>query len=76
MLYWSMGQRFLEYCDLDGNIPYSKIKFVLRYSYRVPKNHFVSIVKEFVEFGILEKRGSIEYVISKSFLSKMKKLGE
>lgn len=67
ILHWSMGQRFLEYCDINRCIPYSKIKFVLRYSFRIPKKHFVSIVKEFVEFGVLEKTGNFEYYISKKF---------
>jgi len=69
-----MGQRFLDYCDLERNIPYTKIRFVLRYSFRVPKEHFVTIVKEFVDLGILVKEGSFKYKVSEEFCRSMKEL--
>lgn len=51
-----MATRFLDYADLDGTIAYGKVKFVLRYIFRVPKEYLTSIINEFTGYNILYRK--------------------
>ena len=53
ILHSAMAKKFLEYCDYDKIITKAKLKFCLRYTFRVPKETYMNIVDEFVELGYL-----------------------
>lgn len=39
----------------QGEVPYSKLKFVLRFKFRIPNEHLGSIIDEFCELGLIER---------------------
>ena len=72
--YEAITESFLEYCDREGKIPYSKVKFVLRYKFRVPNERLGSIVKEFCKFGLLIRHSQRELEVTPTYIVKFKNL--
>ena len=56
LLHRVIARRLIEEGDLDGVVPYSKVKYVFRFIFRFPKEHVTSLINEFVNFGLLEKK--------------------
>jgi len=55
LLHKEIAKVIKEQEEEDEEIPYSKVKFVLRFKFRIPKEHFGSIIDEFCKFGLLER---------------------
>ena len=54
-LHKSLCKRFFPYCDRLQVIPYSKIKFVMRFSWRLPKEDMQKVIHELIECGVFER---------------------
>ena len=73
-LHKAIASRFLEYCDADGLISYSKVKFVLHCSFRITKVSEYELVKEFCHYGVLNKINQREFSITPEFKVNVKGL--
>jgi len=62
--YKAITESLLEYCDDEGNLPYSKVKFVLRYKFRVPNDKLGRILKEFCTFGLLIRNSQRDWQVA------------
>jgi len=71
--YKSITESFIDYCDENGNIPYSKVKFVLRYKFRVPNEKLRSVIKEFCNFGLLIRHTQQTLEVSPTYVVKFNK---
>jgi len=69
-LYQAITKSLIEYTDEDGKIPYSKVKFVLRYKFRVPNEKLGSIVKEFCRFGLLIRNSQRDWEVAPVYIVK------
>ena len=69
-LYQAIVRSLIEYCDEEGKIPYSKVKFVLRYKYRVPSSELGTILKEFCSFGLLIRNTQRDWEVAPVYIVK------
>lgn len=68
LLHEVLARSFIEHCDLEGFIPNSKVKFVLRFRFRIPRESYCDILQEFINLGFLEKISNREFQLNKEFL--------
>ena len=73
-LHKAIATRFLEFCDDDGVISYSKVKFVLHCSFRITQVSEYELVKEFCSYGILSKINQREFSVTPEFKVQIKGL--
>ncbi len=66
-LHKAIASKFLEFCDDDGIISYSKVKFVLHCSFRITQVSEYELVKEFCKYGILTKINQREFSVTPEF---------
>jgi len=66
-LHKAVASRFLEFCDKDGIISYSKVKFVLHCGFRITQVSEYELVKEFCKYGILDKINQREFSVTPEF---------
>lgn len=63
LLHKTLARSFIEHVETENTIPYSKVKFVLRFKFRVPKDKYLEILGEFCDYGLLEKESNSYYKI-------------
>lgn len=66
-LHKAVASRFLEFCDKDGVISYSKVKFVLHCGFRITQESEYELVKEFCHYGILKRISQREFSVTPEF---------
>jgi hypothetical protein len=67
-LYNSLAKGFKDYCDMDNCITYSKVRFCLRFKFRIPLDKLMTIIKEFETYNILIRKDKQTYSLNKKFL--------
>jgi hypothetical protein len=67
-LYNSLAKSFIDYCDIDNNITHSKVRFCLRFKFRIPLEKLMTIIKEFESYNILIRKDKQTYSLNKKFI--------
>ena len=71
LLHKVIARRFLQYCDDEGNILYSRAKFVLGACFKINKKDQKGIIREMAKFGLISQKG-IKYNVDMNLFKEYK----